>query len=85
VSYHASDEEVQLRAMPDCLYQAVKEEHHPPPPNYSSLPRGSCRVSHSELQRHLNTLSNWPRRWQWLSKQKKRMNKVQFPIKLAHS
>jgi len=41
VSYHASDEEVQLRAMPDCLYQDATAEVIPPPPNYSSLPQGA--------------------------------------------
>jgi hypothetical protein len=58
VSYHASDKEVQLRAMPDCLYQDAAAEVIPPPPNYSSLLRGARQISHTELQNHLSTLSD---------------------------
>ncbi len=64
VSYHAADEEVQLRSPDDCLpdiYAEAQVAHGapaavPPPPHYSTLPRGR-RPSHGELSRRLSSLS----------------------------
>ena len=64
VSYHAADEEVQLRSpnegLPD-IYVEAQFSHDapaavPPPPHYSTLPRGR-RPSHGELSRRLTSLS----------------------------
>ena len=64
VSYRAADEEVHLRAhdeqLPD-VYAEAQFAHDapaavPPPPHYSTLPRGR-RPSHGELGRRLASLS----------------------------
>ncbi len=65
VSYHAADEEVQLRSPTDDLPEIYQEADFattspaavPPPPHYSTLPRG-CHPSHGELNCHLSALSN---------------------------
>ncbi len=65
VSYHAADEEVQLRSPTDDLPEIYQEAEFatpspaavPPPPHYSTLPRGR-RPSHGELNRRLSALSN---------------------------
>jgi len=64
VSFHAADEEVHLRAPSDPLPDVYAEAHFahdapaavPPPPHYSTLPRGR-RPSHGELGRRLASLS----------------------------
>ncbi len=63
-SYRAADEEVRLRApdedLPDIYAEAQFTREAPaavpPPPHYSTLPRG-CRPSHGELGRRLASLS----------------------------
>jgi len=64
VSYRAADEEVHLRAhdeqLPD-VYAEAQFAHDapaavPPPPHYSTLPRGR-RPSHGELSRRLASVS----------------------------
>ncbi len=64
VSYRTTDEEVRLRApdedLPD-IYAEAQFAHDaraavPPPPHYSTLPRGR-RPSHGELSRRLASLS----------------------------
>jgi len=67
VSYHAADEEVQLRCrsptdeLPE-IYQDTdfttdRPAAVPPPPHYSTLPRGR-RPSHGELNRRLSALAD---------------------------
>jgi hypothetical protein len=64
-SYHAADEEVQMRSPTEDLPEIYQEAEFantgpaavPPPPHYSTLPRG-CRPSHGELSRRLSALSN---------------------------
>ncbi len=57
VSYHADEEEVQLRAFPESLYQDHgPDEPVPLPPGYSTLHRTHL-PSHGKLQRHLSNLS----------------------------
>ncbi len=64
VRYHAADEEVRLRAPDEDLPDVYAEAHFaheapaavPPPPHYSTLPRGR-RPSHGELGRRLASLS----------------------------
>ncbi len=64
VSYLAADEEVRLRApdedLPDIYAKAQFARDAPaavpPPPHYSTLPRGR-RPSHGELGRRLASLS----------------------------
>jgi hypothetical protein len=65
VSYHAADEEVQLRSPTDDLPEIYQEAEFarvtpaavPPLPHYSTLPLAR-RPSHGELNRHLSALSN---------------------------
>jgi hypothetical protein len=67
VSYHAADEEVQLRCrsptdeLPeiyqDADFTAAGPAAVPPPPHYSTLPRGR-RPSHNELNRRLSALTD---------------------------
>jgi hypothetical protein len=65
VSYHATDEEVQLRSPTDDLPEIYQEAEFarvtpaavPPLPHYSTLPR-TRRPSHRELNRCLSALSN---------------------------
>ncbi len=69
VSYHAADEEVQLRSARSdededlpAIYQeasfaTVAPAAVPPPPHYSTLPRAACNPSHGELSRRLSALS----------------------------
>jgi hypothetical protein len=64
VSYRAADEEVHLMAAEEALPDVYAEAHFahdapaavPPPPHYSTLPRGR-RPSHVELGRRLASLS----------------------------
>ncbi len=64
VSYRAADEEVRLRAPDEPLPDVYAEAHFahdapaavPPPPHYSTLPRGR-RPLHGELGRRLASLS----------------------------
>jgi hypothetical protein len=65
VSYRAAEEEVHLRAREEQLPDVYAEAHFshddapaavPPPPHYSTLPRGR-RPSHGELGRRLASLS----------------------------
>ena len=71
VSYHAADEEVQLRTgwsdenededLPAIYQEAsfvtVAPAAVPPPPHYSTLPRAGRNPSHGELSRRLSALS----------------------------
>jgi hypothetical protein len=69
VSYHAADEEVQLRSARSdededlpAIYQeasfaTVAPAAVPPPPHYSTLPRAGRNPSHGELSRRLSALS----------------------------
>jgi len=71
VSYHAADEEVQLRTgrldenedddLPviyqEASFATVAPAAVPPPPHYSTLPRAGRNPSHGELSRHLSALS----------------------------
>jgi hypothetical protein len=65
VSYHAVDEEVQLRSPTDDLPEIYQDAEFtvnrpaavPPLPHYSTLPRAR-RPSHGELNRRLSALSN---------------------------
>ena len=65
VSYRVAEEEVRLRARDEPLPDVYAEAHFapddapaavPPPPHYSTLPRGR-RPSHGELGRRLASLS----------------------------
>ncbi len=67
VSYHAADEEVQLRSTRSdedlpAIYQeasfaTVAPAAIPPPLHYSTLPRAGRNLSHGELSRRLSALS----------------------------
>jgi hypothetical protein len=71
VSYHAADEEVQLRTgrsdenededLPaiyqEASFATVAPAAVPPPPHYSTLPRAGRNPSHGELSRRLSALS----------------------------
>ncbi len=65
ISYHAADEEVQLRSPTDDLPEIYQEAEFarvtpaavPPPPHYSTLPRAR-HPSHGELNGRLSALSN---------------------------
>ena len=73
VSYHAADEEVQLRSARSdkdddlpAIYQeasftTVAPAAVPPPPHYSTLPRAGRNPSHRELSCRLSALSQWKR------------------------